>query len=219
VPRLLKFSKIIGTIAAIGIAGVFVGWWNTRVPAAKVTSTVVQLSQVSGDLLPAPSPSRTDNVGAASIEIASAAPAALAEDRAWLTNWEEKIEEVLNTPSSNSEKSAQLLAMFPRLPEEGQTEVAGTLSTLLPDAEYSELGLYLTNGTIAEPVRQVLVSELLGRPDTIRLPWLLEVARTEKGEGALDAKNMLQVLLDQDNGKDWGLWQAAVEQHLQAKTE
>jgi hypothetical protein len=206
----VKCLKIIGGIVAIAAAGILVGWWNTRGFSQKVAPTGNET--IAGNLQPAPLSQKPDGP---SIEIASAAPVARSMDHGLITNWNEQLDKLLNSPSSNREKIDALLAIFPRLPDDGQTEVAATLSTLLPDAEYGQLGQYLTNSGTAEPVREVLMSELLNRPDPIRLPWLLEVARSEQGPEAAEARGLLTVLLEEDNGTDWQRWQTEVEQHLQ----
>ena len=214
----VKFLKILGGIAAIMLAGILVGWWNTRGFPDNTLPAKNQPERTSAsDLQPVVFPGSSKTTPPA-IEIVKAAPAAKA-DRGLITNWDEQVERILNAPSSNREKSGSLLAIFPLLPEDGQTEVAATISTLLPDDEYAQLGQYLTNSATAEPVRQLLMSELLTRSDPIRLPWLLELARSEQGPQAAEARGLLQVLLDEDNGSDWQRWQAKMEQHLQTKPQ
>jgi hypothetical protein len=207
-----------GLIAAIIAAGVLVGRWNIRI-REKAPQIVLDSSEVPAvaSALPVQSVSGIQKFQS-SDALGHSAPAAPA-DLDLVTNWEEQVESILDSPTSDSEKAAALLEIFPRLPEGGQSEVAASLSPLLPDSQFGELGKYLTNATTAEPVMDVLMAGLLNRPDAIKLPWLLDMARTEDNPRSADAIHLLQAMLEQDNGKDWQLWQAGVERYLQTNPE
>jgi hypothetical protein len=131
-----------------------------------------------------------------------------------VTNWEEKIEEILGSAQPDADKAGTMLELFPRLPEDGQVEVSQHLSNLLPDASYSALGQYLTNSSTPEPVLDVLMGGLLNRPNSVKLPWLLEVARQYENPKAQQAKDLLGIFLEEDNGKDWSRWHVKLDQWL-----
>src|SRR5437879_12986519 len=69
----------------------------------------------------------------------SASPADL------ITNWEDKVDEILGADGDEAEKAKKMIEMFPHLPEEGKVEVAQHLSNLVPDEGYEPLGRFLTN--------------------------------------------------------------------------
>src|SRR6185436_14739988 len=94
-----------------------------------------------------------------------------------VTNWEDRLDEVLSGKQNEDAKAKQMLEMFPRLPPDGQEEVAQHLSNLVSDEHYAALGQYLTNTTLPEPVLDVLLSDALNRPNKLKLPVLVEVAR------------------------------------------
>ena len=129
-----------------------------------------------------------------------------------LLSWKESVENVLNSESEDKEKCRRLLELFPNLPQDGQIAAAEHLSILLPNQEYAALGQYLTNATTPEPVLGVLLAGLLNRPDTLKLPYLLEVARDGQNPKAGEAQGLLQALLDENFGNDWTRWQAKVDQ-------
>ncbi len=131
-----------------------------------------------------------------------------------VTGWEDKLDEILGSADSEGDKAKQMLEMFPRLPEDGQAEVARHLSNLLPDEDYALLQNHLTNPELPEDVLDVLLGDVLNRPNSLKLPALLEVARSEQHPKAAEAKDFLELFLEEDYGADWDKWQAGVEEWL-----
>jgi len=131
-----------------------------------------------------------------------------------ITNWEDKVDEVLGSTASDSDKATQMLALFPYLPPEGQEEVARHVSNLLPNQDYGLMHNYLTNSDLPENVLDVLLADALNRPNSLKLPALLDLARNEQNPEAAEAKDFLELLLDQDYGTNWDQWQAGVDAWL-----
>ena len=213
--RFYKGLKILGVIGAVLIVGVFMGWLATR----KATSTVEPLgtqasssSIVSTDRVPffstnsRPRPPETsgkklpETSSSPSIEI--------------ISNWEDKLEDILGSEVEEPAKARQLLALFPHLPDAGQVEVAQHLSNLVADEDYAPLGKLLTDRKESEAVLDVLMVDVLNRPNALKLPLLLEVAREQDHAKAAEAKDLLELYLEQDYGSDWNKWQATLEQWL-----
>lgn len=204
----VKILQIGSGMVAVLVTGLLVGWWNTRALLTPPSTTMSspQSTEQSAPPLP-PLVAQMARLPARVVgEAVAPAP---------LTNWEEDVEAILNSPTGNEQKTDALLEIFPRLPESGQAEVGAILAPMLPDAQFAELGQYLTNGTTAEPVLDVLLSGLLSRPDSIKLPWLLEIARSQDNPRSADAVHLLEATLDQDNGRNWALWQSGVDRYLQ----
>jgi len=67
---------------------------------------------------------------------------------------------------------------------------------------------------MSEAVLDVLLADALNRPNSLKLPLLLEVARQPDHPKAGEAKDLLELFLEEDHGKDWGQWQAKLEQWL-----
>ena len=59
--------------------------------------------------------------------------------------------------------------MFPNLPEDGKEEVAQHLSNLVADEDYAPLGKLLTDATLPESVLDVLMADVLNRPNAVKL--------------------------------------------------
>ena len=104
--------------------------------------------------------------------------------------------------------------MFPRLPEDGQVEVAQHLSNLVEDEDYASLGQLLKNAKLPEPVLDVLMGDLLNRPNAVKLPLFLDLARDPAHAKAEEAKDLLELYLDEDYGTDWNKWQQKMREWL-----
>ena len=95
-----------------------------------------------------------------------------------ITAWEDKVDDILGSANADPDKARQMLEMFPQLPADGQEEVARHLSNLVPDQDYGLMRAYLTNASLPEAVLDVLLGDVLNRPNSLKLPALLDVART-----------------------------------------
>jgi hypothetical protein len=59
------------------------------------------------------------------------------------------------------------------------------------------------------------MSDLLNRPNSLKLPLLLDVARgCPDPKTAGEAKDILTLFLDEDHGADWPAWQTRLQQWL-----
>jgi hypothetical protein len=122
--------------------------------------------------------------------------------------WENKIDEVLrNQAESGDEKAKRILAVFPQMPLEGQIEAAQHIVNLLSDEEYAQVRPYVTNSATPPDVLDELISDLLNRPDSVKLPTLLDIARNPQHPEASDAKDILELYLEEDYGTDWAKWE------------
>jgi hypothetical protein len=146
--------------------------------------------------------------------------AASAASRANLiTNWEDKLEETLAAQATTDVKARQMLEMFPHLPEAGQVEVAPHLCNLVSDENYASLGQLLADPQVPQDALDTLMADALNRPNALKLPTLLEVARTPGHPKAADAKEVLRFFLDADYGDDWTKWQEKVQDWLNSNPD
>jgi hypothetical protein len=214
-----KFLKVLGFIIGIFLVGAVVGWLGTRgtQPAASRPTSVAKPTAAPATPTVAASPKPTflaNNyrpLSSVSLQPQTTGTVAIAS---LVTNWEDRLDEILSGTQKEDEKAKLLLEMFPRLPAAGQEEVAQHLSNLVSDEQYASLGQYLTNATLPEPVLDVLLSDALNRPNKLKLPVLLEVARDAANPKAGEAKDLLELYLEEDYGADWNTWQQKVERWL-----
>src|SRR5690348_6683831 len=133
-----RLFKIGGIIVAVVILGAVVGWLSTR---KTVTSNQVSTPQntssnaASADRVPFFSTNSRARDNAAH---PVSAPLANSNTNL-LADWEDKLEEILGSDAEENVKAQQLLAIFSRLPEDGQVEVAQHLSNLVADQDYAPL--------------------------------------------------------------------------------
>jgi hypothetical protein len=213
----LKILKMAAIAAAVIVIGIAVGWLGTRgsqsasrkpiptsepAPAANATSPA--------PLVTAPSVTAAQNTNSGLGETENASPAATGV----VTNWEDRIDTILSGEGEEADKAKKMLELFPHLPEEGQTEVAQHLANLTPDSDYGSLANYLTNAATPESVLDVLMGDLLNRPNSVKLPTLLGVASDSQNPKAGEAKDILELYLEEDYGTDWATWQTKLTDWL-----
>ena len=133
--------------------------------------------------------------------------------------WENKIDTILTADTDDLQKAKKILELLPQLPEEGQEEAAEHLANLLPDDQYAAARQLLTNVKTSEPVLDALMSDLLNRPNELKLPLLLEMARNAEHPKAEEAKEFLELYLEKDYGADWGQWEQAMKAWLKENPE
>jgi hypothetical protein len=213
-----KFSqilKIVGIVVAVVVAGVVLGWLGSRGSQGPKPPAPTPVASAPEPAVP-PSPAIPSNAEVKTTKENSPAMQASgdATPGPLITNWEDRVDAILSSEGEDAAKAKQMLEMFPHLPEEGQTEVAQHLANLTPDQDFSALGKYLTNSSTPESVLDVLMADLLNRPNSVKLPMLVDVARDSQNPKATEAKDLLELFLEQDYGTDWNTWQGKVGQWL-----
>jgi len=133
--------------------------------------------------------------------------------------WADKVDDILGADKSDPDKARQMLEMFPQLPADGQEEVARHLSNLVADQDYGAMRTYLTNASLPAAVLDILLGDVLNRPNSLKLPALLDVARTPQHPKAGEAKDFLELFLEGDYANDWDKWQAKMDEWLKANPD
>lgn len=218
------FPKLLAIGGIVVCLGVLIGWLGTRQTEPDGAPQDPPPSESSSPTGPTPVAPLRSNAHqpatgpvqpAANLAVpASADPLSDLTSTNIIVNWEDRLDEVLDTDADEADKAKLLLAMFPRLPAEGKLEFAQHLSNLVDDEEYGPMGRMLADATLPEDVLDVLMDDLLNRPNEIKLPLLLEVARNPEHPEAEEARDLLELYLDEDYGEDWNLWRVKMEEWL-----
>ena len=208
---------------AVLIGGRFLGWFGGKpgevAVIAEPSETGAGETPVSAPEQEPPAPRPIGRVGAGMVRqpTVSAAPAespVAPPAGALIADWEQKIDDVLTGQEEDNQKAKRLLSIFPNLPEDGQVEAAQHLSNLLPDEDYAALKQTLTNAVMPEAVLDVLMTDVLNRPNQLKLEALLDVARIPNHPKGEEARDVLEVFVDENFGEDWAAWDAAVKKWL-----
>jgi hypothetical protein len=161
----------------------------------------------------------TEPVKVRARETAAVTPTRTTTPAATVANWQPGVNDVLTSGSPPSDQAKSLLAQFPNLPPAGQFEAAHHISNLLPDDSYGSWAGYLTNSAVPPEVRSVIYADLLHRPNSIKLPLLLQLARSSSSPHAADATQLLRATLGEDYGSDWNTWSLRMRAWLKANPD
>jgi hypothetical protein len=206
---IIKFAVFLAVIVGIGIG---IGWLATR-PKSTDSDQANSFAQGADAQRSSPAINAAPTARPVILPV-NANPDEDTDSKGMVTNWEDRIGDVLASDSSISNKCNSLFELFPRLPEAGQVEAAHHLSNLVGNDNYDPLGKILTNPTTSSNVDDVLMLDVLNRPGTIKLPTLLQIARTPNHPEAADARSKLTLYLEDDFGDDWFKWQAKIDDYL-----
>jgi hypothetical protein len=214
-----KILKVLGVLAAIVAVGIAIGWVATRgtggnVPSPKIDPTVQTpltnppIVRTTGHPIPLTTNGQTiaENPGHPT--------GILPPNTTVITNWEDKLDDILGSETDDTNKVKELFQMFPRLPEDGQVEIAQHLSNLVEDEDYAPLGKLLENAKLSEDVLDILMADVLNRPNAIKLPMFLELAKNPEHAKAEEAKDLLELYLDEDYKDNWELWRTKMNEWL-----
>ncbi|HTA31523.1 MAG TPA: hypothetical protein VK731_13610, partial [Candidatus Cybelea sp.] len=107
------------------------------------------------------------------------------------------------------------LSMIPTAPSNAQVELSQHLVNMVQDDHYDGAAQLLTNAVTPAAVSTVLMNDLLNRNNTLKLPMLLAVARDNNHPLKDQAREMLELLIQEDNGSNWDQWSASIDTWLQ----
>jgi hypothetical protein len=210
----LKLLVLVGIIGGVILGSLL--FWRGGNSRQNLTDAASSDPDTPGTSETNPSASYSRHPAGSTNEESTAMPAASSPSR---TNWSDKVDTILAANVPESDKARQFLEMFPGLPEEGQEAVANHLSNLLPNEDYARLAAFFTNAALSPEVLDILMRDALNRPNSLKLPVLLEVARNPQHPKAGEARQTLAFVLQEDEGDDWGKWQARMDEWLQANPD
>lgn len=129
--------------------------------------------------------------------------------------WEASIRSVLSREkTTEAEKAIGLFQLLPGMPAEGAETCAEEAVKRLPNTEYRHAQAVVTNPGTYGLALGVLFTDLMERPDNLRLPTLVSIARNAAHPYAEPAHSNLELLLGQDFGQDWARWESAIREKI-----
>lgn len=133
--------------------------------------------------------------------------------------WELSINKLLDSDDENNKVAAELAAILPTLPLEGQVEAVQHMVNLTEDDKYSLASNMLLNPAIHPDLRAVIWSDVLDRPNNVKMPVLLSLMNVPGHPSRSEAHLKLQEALGRDFGGDAALWSAPVQAFLAREAE
>ncbi|MEO5802815.1 MAG: hypothetical protein ABIR24_04740 [Verrucomicrobiota bacterium] len=195
------------------IVGGGIGWWASRNPHSRPEPTPqppAPTVTIPDEVIPDP-PAMTN------VEVIPPAVAVSADTNAFEpAQWEEKLDEILGDADDDTDRKAnQLLDMMPKVDLEAQIEIAGHVVNLINDKEFvARAAKYLTNAEVPEAVASVFMNDLYNRDDTVKLPLILEIAKNEMHTLRDEAKDLLELYIEEDYGTNWNQWEESMNKYL-----
>ena len=195
---------IISIIAVFGVlfAGRYLGWFGgkpSQVALETSPGDPASTGKRPGPIEiepPVPRPSARPAMTIPTTPAAVPVIPVATDPNAMIADWEQKIDDVLTGQDDEASKAKRLLEIFDRLPEDGQVEAAQHISNLLADEQYAEIAKRLVDPKTPEGVLEVLMTDVLNRPNQLKLDALFDVARTPNHPKAEEARDVLEVFLD-----------------------
>lgn len=99
--------------------------------------------------------------------------------------------------------------------ERQEAVLQGTL--LLTEKDYRSALPFLYDESPESPAREIVMNDLEGRSEFLRLPVFLELAQKPSHPLQAEAAEALRTALQQDLGEDWSRWQRQIEDHLEQR--
>src|SRR5438552_458428 len=135
--KLSRILKGLAALAAVVGVGLIIGWFATRdsnppgvtqplVPTNDIASTPIRTPNPPPTAPHQPPPRQVAKT-ITNLPVVHPMPTQISvvtNHATAGTNWEEHLDEILASDSDDTNKVKQLFAMFPKLPEDGQEEVA-----------------------------------------------------------------------------------------------
>ena len=210
--------RVLSVLALAGGVGVFIGWMKSR--TGDIQPIAVPPSSNQPAILIAPvamtpsaeSPAATAATPRARRPKPVLLPLPPPEEN---LEWEEQLDDVLLADTDPNTKADRILALIPTAPTNAQVELSQHLVNMVQDDHYDGAAQLLTNPATPSEVSTVLMNDLLNRNNTLKLPMLLSVARDDDHPLKDQAREMLELLIQQDAGTNWDQWGEAINTWLQ----
>jgi hypothetical protein len=133
--------------------------------------------------------------------------------------WEAPINTLLDSDDENNVVAAKLAKLAPTLPLEGQVEAIQHMVNLLDDEQYELAGNMVLNPGLHPDLREVLFSDVLDRPNDVKMPLFLALLGQPGHPLGVDARQNLQAYVGRDLGPNPVDWTTTVRTMLAREAE
>ncbi len=128
--------------------------------------------------------------------------------------WEDHLDDILLSDDNENTKADQILALMQTTLPENQEELAQHLVNMVQDDHYEGTSNLLMNLNTQTNVAEVLLNDLLNRNNTLKLNTLLQIVKVPEHPLHENAREMLELFVQEDHGKNYDEWEKAVADWL-----
>ena len=145
----------------------------------------------------------------------SSGPLGLASAPAPVVAWEDRLDQLLTAETDMATTVRGLVSSMRQLPPEAQEQYAAHAVNLCGDGQFGLLGEIYLNVQTPQAVTETIFSDLLNRPDTIKLPLLAKTLRNAAHPMAGRAEEILRTYIALEPGTiPPNGWEQAVDAYL-----
>lgn len=212
----------IGIIGLFAVAGLVVWWATQQGKLPTVPVSITQPPRQTSNTAVAVGTNHENNSG----DVATGTQSDLANNGAQPTGdgtptevpapktWEDHLDDILLSDDDNNIKADQVLSLLQTTAPENQEELAQHLVNLAQDDHYEGTSNLLMNINTQTNVSEVLMNDLLNRNNTLKLNTLLQIVKTPDHPMRDNAREMLELFVQEDHGTNYAEWDKAVADWL-----
>ncbi|MDB6055138.1 MAG: hypothetical protein JWN25_2661 [Verrucomicrobiales bacterium] len=130
----------------------------------------------------------------------------------------EQMAKINDSSLTDTQKAQLFLLLLPSFNRDGQREFAHAAVSHIKDSTYSLIFKPLLEAKSDKQILSVFMTDTLKRPNSVKLPALLQLARTEDHPMQSEAKELLVAFIGKEHGKKWEDCQVAVNAYVANST-
>jgi len=125
--------------------------------------------------------------------------------------WKAKMQTILGANTGAEQKIHDLKEMLSKLDEAESEEAVRDLAARVKDDGYAFLKPLTVDPTLPEPVRDEFMVDLMNRPNSVKIPLFLEIARNPDHPDRESAFDTLEAFTGLKFGADWNGWEKGIQ--------
>jgi hypothetical protein len=126
----------------------------------------------------------------------------------------QKMEAILASTASPEAKVQQIRDLLSKLSELEAEQAVQALTHAVKDDSFGFIKPLVVDPTLPEPVRDEFMVDLMNRPNSIRIPLFLEIARNPDHPDHENTYDTLEIFTGMKYGADWNAWEKGIDTWL-----